>query len=122
MGWLDAHGGVGLSTKFTVANNAVNQHAANLDSAVAMLNGQAANFLNAIESLPAVWKGTSYSSWDQLTTQWHESMTQLNSALTDIKTRVGDAGSLYDRYEAQQADQLHSTMAGQAWDATKFRG
>jgi hypothetical protein len=49
-------------------------------------------------------------------------MAQLNSALADVKGRVGNAGQLYDRYEAEQTSQLDSTMAGAAWDATKFRG
>jgi WXG100 family type VII secretion target len=111
-----------LSTKFSVTNNAVNQHSTNLDSSVAALNSQARNFLSAIEGLPGVWKGSAYGSWDRLTAAWHEAMTQLNSALDDIKGRVGNAGALYDRYETEQTDQLNSTMAGAAWDSTKFRG
>jgi ESAT-6 family protein len=111
-----------LSTKFSVENNAVNQHASNLDTSVAGLNGQAKAFLAAIEQLPGVWRGTSYGSWDRLTQAWHQAMADLNSALTDIKSRVGNAGQLYDRYEAEQTQQLDSTMASAAWDATKFRG
>jgi WXG100 family type VII secretion target len=111
-----------VSTKFSVANNAVNVHSTNLDTSVASLNSQAKGFLAAIESLPAVWKGTAYGSWDQLTRAWHEAMAGLNSALSDIKGRVGSAGSLYDRYEQEQTQQLNSTMASAAWDATKFRG
>jgi WXG100 family type VII secretion target len=112
----------GLSTKFSVTNNAVNQHASNLDTSVAALNSNAKSFLNAIEGLPAVWKGTAYGSWDRLTAAWHEAMAGLNSALTDITGRVGSAGSLYDRYHAEQTDQLNATMASAAWDSTKFRG
>jgi WXG100 family type VII secretion target len=112
----------GLSTKFSVTNNAVNQHASNLDTSVAALNSHAKSFLTAIEGLPAVWKGTAYGSWDRLTAAWHEAMTGLNSALTDIKGRVGNAGSLYDRYHAEQTDQLNATTASAAWDSTKFRG
>jgi WXG100 family type VII secretion target len=111
-----------LSTKFSVTNNAVNAHSTNLDSSVAALNSQARSFLTAIEDLPGVWKGSAYGSWDRLTAAWHEAMTQLNSALDDIKGRVGNAGALYDRYETEQTDQLNSTMAGAAWDSTKFRG
>jgi len=111
-----------VSTKFSVANNAVNQHATNLDTSVSQLNGQAAAFLAAIEGLPGSWKGTSYGSWDRLTQAWHLAMKDLNTALTDIKGRVGNAGQLYDRYEAEQTSQLDSTMAGAAWDSTKFRG
>ena len=114
--------GWALSTKFSVTNNAVNQHATNLDTSVAQFNAQAKAFLTAIEALPGVWKGSAYGSWAQLTTAWHEAMTGLNSALSDIKGRVGNAGSLYDRYEAEQTQQLDATMASAAWDATKFRG
>lgn len=110
-----------MSTKFSVENNAVNQHASNLDTSVATLNGQAKAFLAAIEGLPGVWKGTSYGSWDKLTQAWHDAMAQLNQALTDIKGRVGNAGQLYDTYESEQTSQLDSTMASAAWDATKFR-
>jgi WXG100 family type VII secretion target len=110
-----------VSTKFSVANNAVNQHASNLDTSVAALNGQAASFLSAIESLPGTWKGSSYQSWDRLTQAWQEAMRELNSALTDIKSRVGNAGQLYDRHESEQASQLDSTMASASWDSTKFR-
>ena len=111
-----------MGTKFSVENNAVNQHAANLDTATAQLNGQASAFLAAIETLPGVWKGSAYRSWDQLTQAWHEAMRGLNGALSDITSRVGDAGRLYDRYEGEQAQQLQSAMAGAGWDAAKFRG
>jgi WXG100 family type VII secretion target len=111
-----------MSTKFSVENNAVNTHATNLDSAVSSLNGQAAAFLSAIEGLPGVWKGASFSSWDALTQAWHDAMAQLNSALTEVKSRVGNAGQLYDAYEGEQAGQMDSVMGSASWDATKFRG
>jgi WXG100 family type VII secretion target len=115
-------GDAALSTKFSVTNNAVNQHSSNLDTSVASLNSQAKGFLTAIEGLPSVWKGSAYGSWDKLTQAWQEAMAGLNSALGDIKSRVGNAGSLYDRYETEQTQQLDSTMASAAWDSTKFRG
>ncbi len=111
-----------MSTKFSVENNAVNTHASNLDTAVGSLNGQAAAFLSAIESLPGVWKGSSYSSWNSLTQAWHDAMGQLNSALGEVTGRVGNAGRLYDTYHAQQTSDLDSTMAAAAWDSTKFSG
>lgn len=111
-----------MSTKFSVANNAVNQHSSNLDSSIASLNAQASAFLNAIEGLPGVWKGSAFQSWDRLTQTWHQAMKDLNGALTDIQGRVGGAGALYDRYHAEQTQQLDSTMASAAWDSTKFRG
>jgi hypothetical protein len=49
-----------------------------------------------------VWKGTAYGSWDQLTRAWDEAMLDLNSALAEIKGRVGDSGGLYDPYPAEQ--------------------
>jgi WXG100 family type VII secretion target len=111
-----------VSTKFSIENNAVNTHATNLDTAVAALNGQAGAFLSAIEALPAVWKGSSFGSWDALTQAWHEAMAQLNSALTDVKSRVGNAGQLYDSYESEQTSQIDSVMGSASWDSTKFRG
>ena len=69
-----------------------------------------------------MWKGSAFGSWDRLTQSWHQAITDLNSALTGITGRVGDAGKLYDRYEGEQTSQLDSTMASAAWDSTKFRG
>lgn len=111
-----------MSTKFSVENNSVNQHASNLDTSIGTLNGQAASFLTSIEALPGVWKGTAYGSWDKLTQAWHEAMKELNSALADIKGRVGNAGQLYDRYEGEQTSDLDSAMSSASWDSTKFRG
>lgn len=110
-----------MGTKFSVANNAVNQHSSNLDTAVASLNGQASAFLSAIEGLPGVWKGTSYGSWDRLTQAWNAAMKDLNSSLTDIQGRVGSAGALYDRYEGEQTSSLDAVVASASWDSTKFR-
>ena len=53
---------------------------------------------------------------------WHDAMAQLNSALAQVKGRVGNAGALYDTYEAQQTSDLDSVMASAAWDSTKFSG
>jgi WXG100 family type VII secretion target len=111
-----------VSTKFSVENNSVNQHASNLDTSIGSLNGQSAAFLSAIESLPGVWKGSAYGSWDRLTQAWHEAMRELNAALAEIQGRVGNAGQLYDRYEAEQTSTLDSTLSSSSWDATKFRG
>ncbi len=111
-----------MGTKFSITGNAVNQHASNLDTSQASLNGQASKFLAAIEPLPGVWKGSAFQSWDQLTKKWTGAMGELNKALADIKSRVGAAGSLYDTYHAEQTGQLQSTMGGANWDATKFRG
>lgn len=110
-----------MSTKFSITDNSVNQHASNLDTSVASLNSQASSFLAAIEPLPAVWKGSAFQSWDQLTAKWNEAMSQLNKSLDDIKSRVGNAGQLYDTYHAEQTSQLQSTMGQANWDNTKFR-
>ena len=111
-----------MGTKFSITDNAVNQHATNLDSSVAALNSQARAFLAAIEPLPAVWKGSAFGSWSQLTQRWNQAMADLNKALADINGRVGQAGQLYDTYHAQQTSQLQSTLNAANWDAAKFRG
>jgi len=111
-----------VGTKFSITDNAVNQHASNLDTSVEGLNSQAKAFLNAIEPLPAVWKGSAYQSWADLTAKWNEAMTDLNTALTDIRSRVGSAGQLYDSYHAEQASQLQATTGQANWDGAKFRG
>jgi WXG100 family type VII secretion target len=110
-----------MGAKFSITGDAVNLHASNLDTSVTALNSQARAFLAAIEPLPAVWRGTAYGSWDQLTTAWNEAMRELNTALADIRGRVGNAGGLYDSYHAEQASNLSRTAATVNWDATKFR-
>lgn len=110
-----------MSTKFSITDNAVNTHASNLDTAVNQLNANAAAFRGAIEPLPGVWKGAAFQSWDQLTAAFDEAMTGLNSALTDITSRVGTAGQVYDTYHAEQTSQLQSTTAQANWDGAKFR-
>jgi WXG100 family type VII secretion target len=111
-----------VGTKFSITDNAVNQHATNLDSSVEALNSQAKAFLAAIEPLPAVWKGSAFQSWSQLTQKWNEAMAGLNKALADVKGRVGNAGQLYDTYHGEQTSQLQSTTNAANWDSTKFRG
>ena len=110
-----------MGTKFSITDNSVNQHSSNLDTSVAAFNSQARAFLNAIQPLPSVWKGSAYSSWDQLTQKWNQAISDLNKALDDIKGRVGNAGQLYDTYHAEQTGQLQSTMGQANWDGTKFR-
>lgn len=110
-----------MGTKFSVANNAVTAHATNLDSTIAALNSQASRFLSAVEGLPSVWKGTSYDSWDRLSTNWHQAMNDLNSALEQIRTGVGQAGNLYTSGEVDQAGALDSANQSFEWDAAKFR-
>jgi WXG100 family type VII secretion target len=110
-----------MGAKYSITGDAVNTHATNLDTSVNSLNTQAGAFLTAIEPLPAVWKGSAYGSWDQLTRAWHEAMGELNGALDDIRGRVGNAGALYDRYHAEQTGHLSGVNASANWDATKFR-
>ncbi|MEV4826640.1 WXG100 family type VII secretion target [Micromonospora sp. NPDC049275] len=111
-----------MGAKFSITDNAVNQHSSNLDTSVAALNSQASSFISAIEPLPAVWKGAAFQSWDQLTQRWNTAMADLNKALTDITSRVGSAGQLYDTYHSEQTSQLQSTMGSSNWDGAKFRG
>ncbi|MFC7547921.1 WXG100 family type VII secretion target [Plantactinospora sp. GCM10030261] len=111
-----------MGTKFSITDNAVNQHSSNLDQSVAALNTQARAFLAAIEPLPGVWKGAAFQSWDQLTQRWNQAMADLNKSLTDIKQRVGSAGQLYDTYHSEQTSQLQQTMGSANWDSAKFRG
>ncbi|MEV0330289.1 WXG100 family type VII secretion target [Micromonospora echinospora] len=111
-----------MGTKFSITDNSVNQHSSNLDTSVAALNSQSRSFISAIEPLPAVWKGSAFQSWDQLTQRWNAAMADLNKALNDIKSRVGSAGQLYDTYHSEQTSQLQSTMGSANWDGAKFRG
>jgi WXG100 family type VII secretion target len=113
---------VEVGPKFAIHDDSVNKHASNLDTSVASLNAQASAFTQAIQPLEGQWQGTAFGSWHDLTTAWHSSMKDLNSALTSIRSRVGNAGHLYDQFHAQQAQSLQSTMGSADWDGTKFRG
>lgn len=109
-----------MGPKFSVAQNSVNVLSTNLDSSIGSLLSQGGSFFTAIQPLQADWKGEGASSWDSLTEQWGESMVSLNAALTSIKTRVGNAGALYDQYHSEQAANLMATMGSANWDGTKF--
>ena len=118
---VDRVGVVGVGPKFAVHDNAVNVHASNLEQSESSMNAQAAAFLQAIEPLPQDWKGSSFSSWEQLTAAWTAAMKDLNSALASIKGNVKNAGGLYDTYEAQMTEALTSANGSADWDGTKFR-
>ncbi|MET3805726.1 WXG100 family type VII secretion target [Nakamurella sp. UYEF19] len=110
-----------MGPKFAVRDNAVNVHASNLEGAESSMNAQAASFLQAIESLPQDWKGSSFSSWESLTAAWSAAMKDLNAALASIKGNVKNAGGLYDTYEAQMTESLTSANGSADWDGTKFK-
>lgn len=105
-------------SKFSVANNAVNQHSSNLEKSEADLNGHARGFIQAIEPLQGSWQGTSFGSWTELTNAWNTAMSGLNKALADIKGRVHNAGALYDQYEQEQTANLGSAMRQAKFDQT----
>jgi uncharacterized protein YukE len=109
-----------MSTRFLITDNAVNQHASNLDISVSTLASQGSAFLTAIEPLEGVWRGLGFGSWTELTRTWHEHMANLTGALRDIQGNVGDAGQIYDRYHAEQAADLQATTASADWDSAKF--
>lgn len=96
---------------FAVRDNAVNTHGSNLDQSTTAMNERAKAFITAIEPLQGVWQGTAYGSWQALTEAWNGAMANLNSALGDIKGRVGNAGALYDQYHTEQAEALSAVQA-----------
>jgi WXG100 family type VII secretion target len=110
-----------MGPKFAVRDDSVNKHASNLDTSVAALNAQASAFTRAIEPLEDQWQGTAFGSWSELTSAWSSAMKDLNAALDSIRGRVGNAGQLYDQFEAQQTQALQKANASADWDATKFR-
>ena len=114
-------GCLGMGPKFAVRDDAVNQHASNLEQSESSMNAQAAAFLQAVEPLQQDWKGSSYDSWEALTAAWSAAMGELNAALASIKGNVKNAGGLYDAYEAQLTESLTSANGSADWDATKFR-
>lgn len=110
------------STKFSITGGAVNKHASNLDTSVAGMNASLTQFINALQGLPGVWQGTAYKSFDALQKRWQDASRDLNNALTSIRSRVGDAGKLYDKHHSEQAATISRANSSANWDATKFRG
>ncbi|WP_062441125.1 WXG100 family type VII secretion target [Herbidospora daliensis] len=111
-----------MGQKFSITGDAVNKHGTNLDTSVNNLNANLRQFLAAVEALPGVWQGAAFQSFDQLTKRWETASHDLNSALTTIRGRVGNAGQLYDAYHAEQAAGISQTAASADWDGAKFRG
>lgn len=111
-----------MGAKYSITDNAVVQHASNLDRSTASMNQNLSQFINSVASLPGVWKGASFSSFDQLQQRWEAATKDLNSALQDITSRVGNSGQIYDRGQAEQKAQLDGVNAAANWDASKFRG
>jgi len=117
----DREGVLIMGPKFAVRENAVVKHSSNLETSEQSMNAQAKRFIQAIEPLQGVWQGTSYGSWGQLTEAWNTAMSGLNKALTDIKGRVGNAGGLYNQYEAEQDADLKKAHGSSNWDGTAVR-
>jgi WXG100 family type VII secretion target len=111
-----------MGTKFSITGNAVNQHASNLDTSVAELNANLQQFLSSVQSLPGVWRGAAFQSFDSLQTRWQQATRDLNSALQDIQGRVGNSGQIYDAGHAEQQSNINKTNSSANWDAAKFRG
>jgi WXG100 family type VII secretion target len=110
-----------MGTDFSITDNAVVIHGGNLDTSVAQLNTNLAQFANALEGLPAVWRGAAFQSFDQLQQRWQQASRDLNTALAEIRGRVGTAGQLYDQYHAEQRSVVDTAAASANWDGAKFR-
>jgi WXG100 family type VII secretion target len=111
-----------MGTKFSITGDAVNKHGSNLDGSVHNMNANLRQFIAALEGLPGVWRGSAFQSFDQLSKRWELASRDLNSALNNIRGRVGNAGQLYDTYHAEQVSNLNRTTAAANWDGAKFRG
>ena len=111
-----------MGAKYSITDNAVGQHATNLDTSIASLNANLTQFINAVSSLPGAWKGSAYTSFEQLKTQWENSSRDLNKALSDIRQRVGGSAQVYDTEHSQQTADLNKINTSANWDAAKFRG
>lgn len=110
-----------MGTKYSITDHAVGTHATNLDASTASMNQNLSQFIGALAGLPGVWKGASFSSFDQIQTRWTNATRDLNSALTDITSRVGSSSQIYDRSHAEQTSNLNSLNASANWDDGKFK-
>ncbi|MGL4177392.1 MAG: WXG100 family type VII secretion target [Dermatophilaceae bacterium] len=110
-----------MGQQFSITDNAVGQHASNLDASTAQMNANLQQFISSLSSLPGVWKGTAFQSFEQVQQRWEAASRDLNSALTDIRGRVGSSAQIYDAGHAEQAAGINQINASANWDASKFR-
>lgn len=96
----------------SVDHSAVSSHVQSLQHHHQTLQEQSQRFLDVIEPLKGVWKGTSVVPWDDMTANWHESMTNVNTALDQLTGRVDSAGQIYRTGEEEQTSTLQNRLAG----------
>ena len=99
-------------SKLSVEHSAVTNHVQSLDQHNQSLQEQSKRFLDVISPLEGSWKGSSVGSWQEMTEAWHESMSNVNQALEQLKSRVEGAGQAYQSGEEEQESTLQSRFAG----------
>lgn len=111
-----------VSTKYSITNDSVARHATNLDQAVQSMNQNLNQFISSLQSLPGVWKGSSFTSFDGVQQRWQQASRELNRALSEIRGRVGNSAQIYESGHQQQTADINQINASANWDASAFRG
>lgn len=96
----------------SVEHGALGAHVNALRENHQKLMEQSSRFLEAIEPLRGVWKGSSFGSWDTMTQNWKECMDQVNSALNELLGRADVVHKEYQSGEEEQAQTLSQRLAG----------
>lgn len=110
------------TTNYSVTDGSIAAHAARLDSTHQAMNSALTQFSASLSSLPAVWRGASFTSFSEVQTRWQNATTELNRALADIKDRVSTSATLYQAGETEQASALRHVGQSADWTAGSFRG
>lgn len=100
------------ASHLSVDHGAVTNHVQSLEQHHQTLKEQSQRFLDVIEPLKGVWKGTSVGPWEEMTANWHESMSNVNAALDELTGRVDTAGQTYRSGEEEQTSMLQNRLAG----------
>ncbi len=98
--------------KHSVEHSAMTEHVQSLQTNHQTLQEQSSRFLEVIEPLKEVWKGTSSQPWNEMTQAWKESMDGVNQALEQLTSRFEGAAMSYRSGEEAQASTLQNRFAG----------
>lgn len=110
-----------MSSKYAVTQGAIATHAQHLDSSRAEFVRSLHRFSESLAGLPTVWQGSSYQAFAGIQTKWAGAARELERALADIRTQVGQAGVIFETGEQEQAATLTATDRAIDWSAGSYR-
>lgn len=83
-----------------VSTEDIEEKAGRVRAAVTELEGQLTALGSAMAALAETWRGPAASSFQATYENWHNTANQINTALTDIATSLGQTGQAYQDTES----------------------